>query len=182
MTSSPDVVRRSSLALWGTAHLAWGVAIFIGLVYASQHWPVASSPHLERLSLATFFVGSAYLALVGWRHVDRGWQLRRPEIRVARPWLLEPAAHVLIALSAGAIYFRATSSRLLATGLDHLAIALIFTSIGSLVLWLGLALAHRRATPSTAPIDPPTPLRHVSLLLLAALLAGLLNWLEMSGW
>ena len=85
--------------------MAWGVAIFIGLVYASQHWPVSSSPHLERLSVATFLVGLAYLALVGWRHVDRGWKLRRPEIRVARPWILEPAAHVLIALSAGAIFF-----------------------------------------------------------------------------
>jgi hypothetical protein len=94
---------------------------------------------------------------------------------------LEPAAHVLIALSAGAIFFRHTSSRLLATGLDRLAIALIFASAGSLVLWFGLALAQRRTHPVT-PIDPPTPLRHVSLLLLAVVLAGLLNWLEMSGW
>jgi hypothetical protein len=184
MTTSPELEKRPSLALWGTAHLAWGVALFVGLVYVAQHLPLSASPHLERLSMATYLVGLGYLALVGWRHVDRGWQLRRPEIHATRPWLLEPAAHLLVALSALTVFFREASSRLLATGLDRLAIALIVASAGSLVLWFGLALANLRdhSADSSPTVDPPTPLRHLGLLLAAILLSGLVNWLELSRW
>src|SRR5687768_1376574 len=89
---------RSPWALWGAALLAWGVAIFLAMLFAAQRGPVESTAGLERLAWAFFVLGLLWIALSGWRSVERGWRLRSPTSFAARAWV----GDVLIDLSLGA--------------------------------------------------------------------------------
>ncbi len=129
-----DLPERSPGALWGAAHLAWGVAIFVAMVYAAQQLPVDSTDALKRLALVFFGVGLACIALCGWRVVERGWRLRRPQVSTLNLVAIDLLTDGLLALAMFAALARSAQSRLLTAGLDRLVTAIAVVSLVSLVL------------------------------------------------
>src|SRR5687768_1229879 len=125
---------RTSAVLWGTAYLAWGVAVFLSMLMAAQQLPVESSPRMDMLSIVAFVAGLAYLGIIGWLHVDRGWKLRRPTNPDEHLYKPELVSYLL---TAGAIFFtlaRGEQSRVLASGLDRLGSAILTVSTLSALL------------------------------------------------
>ncbi len=154
MSDALPSIRPQSLALWGTAHLAWGVMIVAGLVVAAQEMPVESTPRLERAALFVYFAGLSYLALLGWLQVDRGWKLRRPAIGTVIFPLIDLPGNLALVILGTIVWLRGVESRALASGLDRLLVAILIASgisaaLGAIV-WLR---SGRKKPPATAPRD-----------------------------
>ena len=147
MEDLPPTIRPPALALWGTAHLAWGVMIFVGLVVAAQKMPVESTPALEVGAQAMFFIGLVYLALLGWQQVDRGWRLRRPDAATLSFPTFDVLGNLGLAAIGCGIWLRGWESRVLASGLERLLIAGIIAS--GLSALLGTAVWLRVGRRST---------------------------------
>lgn len=169
------------MACWGTAHLAWGVVVLAALLYAAQHGPLESSPHHQKLSLATFLVGLVSLGLLGWQQIDRGWRLRHPSARPVPLRWLEVVGYVLVVVGCWHALSRGPQSRLLATGLDRLLVAVCLSSGMSLLLWISVkwSAAHRRWSR-----EEPLPDYGLPYWLLGSQVAFvvLLEWLERQPW
>jgi hypothetical protein len=143
---SLDLPKRSPGAAWGTAHLAWGMAIFLGLLYVAWQLPVESSPKLEWLALVIYFVSLVWLALRGWQNVERGWRLRHSAACEQQL----PTAEMLLDICLGVVWMlavlRGQEARVLATGLDRLASAMLTVCAISIFLWGTCHATAPRAT------------------------------------
>ncbi|HTN76365.1 MAG TPA: hypothetical protein VL096_14000, partial [Pirellulaceae bacterium] len=153
------------VALAGTAHLAWGLAIFAAMLFAAQQSPVESTWLLHKLGLATYLTGLLYLALLGWVEVDRGWKLRRPGTESISLGMAEFVGNLLIAGATLPALWRGSSSRSLATGLDRLLVAaLLASAISAGLLLIVRALTRRRHKPTQSHEDADRKLGYSLLL------------------
>lgn len=173
---------RSPWATWGTAHLAWGVAILIGLIYAARFLPVDVGPWL---SAPTYASGIAYVALLAWQQIDRGWRLRRRDFRRTPSWWLDGPPQLLVVVLTALVQYLGSSSHALTAGLDHLVTLALGGSLLSLVLSTVLLVIMHRAADAQAyededrrPTDWPAVLTSLAALVFAAFLLSL-EWLPL---
>lgn len=151
-----DLPARSPGALWGAAHLAWGVVIFLTLIYAVQQLPIDSTDWLKRLALLFFVASLAWIVLSGCRSVERGWRLRRPKVTGISLRAIDVLGDLLLGCGMLLALARGEQSRLLTAGLDRMvsAIAVVsFMSLGlSLLAWYAL---RGPSTPSMQHVALP---------------------------
>ena len=139
-----DLPRRSPGALWGAAHLAWGVAIFLAMVYAAQQLPVDSAPWLKQSATVFFCASLTWIGLSGCRSVECGWRWRRPSHCCVQPAIADLVCDVLIGAVMAAALVRGEQSRLLIAGLDRLVSVMLTISIVLAAMWLIDLQASRR--------------------------------------
>jgi hypothetical protein len=151
MTLPPDseISSRDAFARCGAAHLAWGVALFLALLYVAQHWPVESNAWLEALALALYAAGLLWVLLGGWLSVERGWNLRQPQPAGPARTNTEQVCDLLLALATAFALARGGQSRLLTAGLDRLVATILTVAVVSLVM----ALTSRRLLQGAPPGD-----------------------------
>jgi hypothetical protein len=122
--------------LWGTAYLAWSVAVSVTILLTAPQLPLRWQSTHDVPALAVFLVGLVQMALVAALASDRGTKLRRPvNSEVALDWR-ELAVYLMLLTMAGMSWARGANSRMLACGLDRLASALFMVSLVSATLWL----------------------------------------------
>jgi hypothetical protein len=149
MTSLPpepaEISPRSPAAKWGAAHLAWGVAIFLALLYAAQQWPAPSHRRLEVAATVLNVVGLLWIALSGWCNVQQGWSLRRPTSPCARDGIGPLLLELLVGLAMTAVLMRGAQSRIHISGLERLAAVVVtIASLSILLQLLKRAIVTRR--------------------------------------
>lgn len=175
-----EIPTRSQWALWGTAHLAWGLAIFLSLLYAAQQFPVQSTAPLQGIAWAMFLLGLVWIGLSGWRSIERGWRLRSPTSFAERPAVGEMLVDLAMGLAMLAALLRGSQSRLLAAGLDRLVSAVVTVSLISVMLWV-IDLAMLRYPEHPTDEQPEQRLRWTRLMIAGALIA-LAALAEFSRW
>ena len=103
--------------------MAWGLAIFLGLLYVAWQLPVESTQQLEWLALVLYFVSLVWMALRGWQNIERGWRLRHSITCEQRL----PLSEMVLDLGLGAVWMlallRGEEARVLTAGLDRLGSA-----------------------------------------------------------
>lgn len=178
LEKTADLPQRSPGALWGAAHLAWGVAVFLAMVYAAWQLPVESTAVLQRLALVFFGVGLACIALGGWRAVERGWRLRRPLVSTYPLIVIDLVADALLALAMVATLARKAQSQLFIAGLDRLVTALAVVSLVSLGLAV-MAWCTLRGQDSSEAGDCRLAWVRLALAVVAVVIAAVI---ELSAW
>jgi hypothetical protein len=165
---TPRPTHRTTAALWGTAHLAWGIVIFLALVYAMQQWPVEATPRRQRQAWTFVVVALAWMAVSGWQSVERGWRLRWPRPVAGGRSLFEVVVDGIIGAIMIVAILRAGDSQLLAAGLDRLVSSLATIGVLSAVLRVAASVALGRS----AAVDGGDRLTH-RLCLTRLVLGGL---------
>jgi hypothetical protein len=154
MTSLPpepaEIPSRSPAATWGAAHLAWGLVIFLALLYAAQQWPVNTTSVLATAAALLNIVGLAWMTLSGWRHIQQGWNLRCPAPACGRENAGQWLTDLVLAALLTAVLLRGAQSRTHVAGLDRLAAAVITIASLSLLLALLECVFLRAAIPPAA--------------------------------
>jgi hypothetical protein len=145
LDESARPTHRTTAALWGTAHLAWGIVIFLALVYAVQQWPVEATPRRERQAWTFVVIALAWMAVSGWQSVERGWRLRWPRPVAGGRSLFEVVVDGLIGAIMIVAILRAGDSQLLAAGLDRLVSSLATIGVLSAILRVAASAALGKA-------------------------------------
>lgn len=178
MNESLDLPKRSPGAAWGTAHLAWGLAIFLGLLYVAWQLPVESSPQLERLALTLYFVSLVWMALRGWQNIERGWRLRHSATCEQRLPLLE----MVLDLCLGAVWLlallRGEEARILAAGLDRLGSAILTICAISVFLWAACCATAPRVSRGGDPTERRLTWLRMALAVVVIALVGVMESLS----
>lgn len=178
MNESLDLPKRSPGAAWGTAHLAWGLAIFLGLLYVAWQLPVESSPQLERLALVLYFVSLVWMALRGWQNIERGWRLRHAATCEQRL----PLPEMVLDVCLGAVWLlallRGEEARILAAGLDRLASAVLTICAISIFLWGACRATSPQAARGGDPIERRLTWLRMALAGVAIVLVGVIESLS----